>query len=52
MPGVGESAPYQEMYQHFGIAAEAIVKAAKKRGISLYFTLFIMKAAPEISGVA
>lgn len=31
MPGFGESAPYQELYQHFGITAEAIVKAAKER---------------------
>ncbi|MFV3075705.1 transketolase [Niveispirillum fermenti] len=31
MPGFGESAPYQELYKHFGITAEAIVKAAKER---------------------
>ncbi|MBP7337322.1 transketolase [Niveispirillum sp.] len=31
MPGFGESAPYQELYQHFGITADAIVKAAKER---------------------
>ncbi|AUN29252.1 transketolase [Niveispirillum cyanobacteriorum] len=31
MPGFGESAPYQELYAHFGITAEAIVKAAKER---------------------
>ncbi len=31
MPGFGESAPYQELYAHFGITADAIVKAAKER---------------------
>ncbi|MFV3128715.1 transketolase [Niveispirillum sp. KHB5.9] len=31
MPGFGESAPYQELYAHFGITVEAIVKAAKER---------------------
>ncbi|MFY8092993.1 MAG: transketolase [Niveispirillum sp.] len=31
MPGFGESAPYQELYEHFGITADAIVKAAKAR---------------------
>lgn len=31
MPGFGESAPYQELYEHFGITADAIVKAAKER---------------------
>jgi transketolase len=29
MTGFGESAPYQELYDHFGITAEHIVKAAK-----------------------
>ncbi|MFM2042890.1 MAG: transketolase [Pseudomonadota bacterium] len=31
MPGFGESAPYQELYQHFGITADTVVKAAKER---------------------
>lgn len=31
MPGFGESAPYQELYEHFGITADAIVKTAKER---------------------
>ncbi|WP_431856736.1 transketolase [Azospirillum sp.] len=31
MTGFGESAPYQELYKHFGITAEAVVKAAKAR---------------------
>ncbi|WP_114394358.1 transketolase [Oleisolibacter albus] len=31
MPGFGESAPFQELYKHFGITAEAIVAAAKAR---------------------
>jgi transketolase len=31
MPGFGESAPYQELYKHFGITADAVVKAAKER---------------------
>ncbi|HYD69417.1 transketolase [Azospirillum sp.] len=31
MAGFGESAPYQELYKHFGITAEAVVKAAKAR---------------------
>ncbi len=31
MPGFGESAPYQELYKHFGITAEATVAAVKKR---------------------
>ena len=31
MQGFGESAPYQELYQHFGITAEATVAAVKKR---------------------
>jgi transketolase len=31
MQGFGESAPYQELYQHFGITAEAAVAAVKKR---------------------
>ena len=29
MTGFGESAPYQELYKHFGITAEAVVAAAK-----------------------
>jgi len=33
MSSFGESAPYQELYEHFGITADHIVKAAKaKRG--------------------
>ncbi|MGQ9371498.1 transketolase [Azospirillum sp. A39] len=31
MAGFGESAPYQELYRHFGITAEAVVEAAKAR---------------------
>ena len=31
MKGFGESAPYQELYKHFGITAEAVVAAAKAR---------------------
>ncbi|QJE73349.1 transketolase [Aerophototrophica crusticola] len=31
MPGFGESGPYQELYKHFGITADAIVQAAKAR---------------------
>jgi transketolase len=31
MPGFGESAPYQELYKHFGITVDAVVKAAKER---------------------
>ncbi|TWA89385.1 transketolase [Azospirillum brasilense] len=31
MRGFGESAPYQELYKHFGITAEAVVAAAKAR---------------------
>ncbi|HEY0836687.1 MAG TPA: transketolase C-terminal domain-containing protein, partial [Azospirillum sp.] len=31
MAGFGESAPYQELYKHFGITADAVVKAAKAR---------------------
>ena len=31
MKGFGESAPYQELYKHFGITAEAVVEAVKKR---------------------
>ncbi|WP_448190541.1 transketolase [Azospirillum sp. sgz301742] len=31
MTGFGESAPYQELYKHFGITAEAVVSAAKAR---------------------
>ncbi|MFD1624570.1 transketolase [Azospirillum griseum] len=31
MPGFGESAPYQELYKHFGITAEAVVSAVKAR---------------------
>jgi len=31
MTGFGESAPYQELYKHFGITAEAVVAAAKAR---------------------
>jgi transketolase len=31
MKGFGESAPYQELYQHFGITAEATAAAVKKR---------------------
>jgi transketolase len=31
MAGFGESAPYQELYKHFGITAEAVVNAVKAR---------------------
>jgi transketolase len=31
MPGFGESAPYQELYEHFGITPEHIVEAVKKK---------------------
>jgi transketolase len=31
MPGFGESAPYQDLYKHFGITADAVVTAAKAR---------------------
>ncbi|WP_376958676.1 transketolase [Azospirillum sp. A26] len=31
MTGFGESAPYQELYKHFGITAEAVVDAVKAR---------------------
>jgi transketolase len=31
MKSFGESAPYQELYKHFGITAEAIVEAVKKK---------------------
>jgi len=31
MHGFGESAPYQELYRHFGITAEAAVAAVKKK---------------------
>ncbi|HRJ60725.1 MAG TPA: transketolase [Azospirillaceae bacterium] len=31
MLGFGESAPYQELYKHFGITVDAVVKAAKER---------------------
>lgn len=31
MKGFGESAPYQELYKHFGITAEAVVDAVKAR---------------------
>lgn len=31
MPGFGESAPYQELYRHFGITAEAVAEAARAR---------------------
>jgi transketolase len=31
MPGFGESAPYQELYAHFGITPEHIVEAVKKK---------------------
>ncbi|MBY6261429.1 transketolase [Azospirillum sp. 412522] len=31
MTGFGESAPYQELYKHFGITAEAVVDAVKTR---------------------
>jgi transketolase len=31
MKSFGESAPYQELYKHFGITAEAIVEAVKSR---------------------
>ncbi len=31
MTGFGESAPYQELYKHFGITAENVVEQVKKR---------------------
>ncbi len=31
MNGFGESGPYEELYKHFGITAEAVVAAVKKR---------------------
>ena len=31
MTGFGASAPYKALYKHFGITAEAVVKAAKER---------------------
>lgn len=31
MPGFGESGPYQELYNHFGITVDAVVAAAKSR---------------------
>ncbi|PWC37374.1 transketolase [Azospirillum sp. TSO35-2] len=31
MAGFGESAPYQELYKHFGITAEAVANAVKAR---------------------
>ena len=31
MDGFGASAPYKALYKHFGITAEAVVKAAKER---------------------
>ncbi len=31
MTGFGASAPYQELYEHFGITAEAVVEAARTR---------------------
>ncbi len=31
MTGFGASAPFEELYRHFGITAEAIVAAVKKR---------------------
>ena len=31
MAGFGASAPFEELYRHFGITAEAIVAAVKKR---------------------
>ncbi|WP_068087096.1 transketolase [Polycladidibacter stylochi] len=31
MTGFGASAPYKELYSHFGITAEAVVEAAEKR---------------------
>ena len=31
MDGFGASAPYKELYQHFGITADAVVTAATSR---------------------
>ena len=31
MTGFGASAPFEDLYRHFGITAEAIVAAVKKR---------------------
>ena len=31
MSGFGASAPYQDLYRHFGITPEAVVAAAKAR---------------------
>ena len=34
MTGFGASAPYKELYQHFGIDADAVARAARK-GLNL-----------------
>jgi transketolase len=31
MHGFGASAPYEDLYRHFGITPEAVLKAVKKR---------------------
>jgi transketolase len=31
MKSFGESAPYQDLYKHFGITADAVVAAAKAK---------------------
>jgi transketolase len=31
MSGFGASAPFEDLYRHFGITAEAVVAAVKKR---------------------
>ena len=40
MTGFGASAPYKELYKHFGITAEAVAEAAiaqARKGINLAF---------------
>ncbi len=32
MPGFGASAPFEDLYRHFGITPEAIVAAVRKLG--------------------
>jgi transketolase len=31
MRGFGESGPYQDLYRHFGITADAVIDAVKAR---------------------
>jgi transketolase len=32
MPGYGASAPFEDLYHHFGITSDAIVAAVRKLG--------------------